>query len=242
MYENLHPSIRIKVYKEKIGDERKIIRIVFQNQEFYFKSLTQGEYENLVLVSRNDKTSLEENICQTALIEPEEYIFANSNYSGIPKGFSKIILENSLFMNTKKYNFVYQGYKEEMNDFKNQCIAIIKSQFSEFTFEEMEEWPLEKIFKYVARAEYVFNINKPEEQKLKLDLTNTFEETNEESEENIYNKMISNGIDPVIYESQNIVYNNKNLKEDIFIGGVDWKNEEILNEIRGQMERSNTIR
>ena len=242
MHENLHPSIRKKVYKEEIGDERKIIRIVFQNKEFYFKSLTQSEYENLLLVSMNNKTALEENICQTALIEPKGYIFANSDYSGIPKGFSKIILENSLFMNPDKYKYVYQNYKNEMNDFKNQCIAIIKSQFSEFTFEEMEEWPLEKIFKYVARAEYVFNINKPEEQKMKLDLTNTFNETNDKSKKELHNEMILNGIDPVIYESQNIVYNNKDLKDTVFIGGIEWKNEEILNEIRGQMEKSNTIR
>jgi len=94
----------------------------------------------------------------------------------------------------------------------------------------------------VARAEYVFNINKPEEQKMKLDLTNTFNETNDKSKKELHNEMILNGIDPVIYESQNIVYNNKDLKDTVFIGGIEWKNEEILNEIRGQMEKSNTIR
>lgn len=239
MYENLSPSLKMKVFKEEIGDERKIIRIVFQNLEFYFKSLTQNEYQNLLAVSENDY-DLEDNICQTALIYPENFVFKETGFSGISKNFSKIILENSLFMNVNEYKNVYMKYKNQMNDFKNRCIAIIKSQFQEFTFEEMEEWPLEKIFKYVTRAEYIYNISRPEEEQINLELNNDFEEVEERDKEEIYNEMLENGIDPVIYESQNIIYNKKHLKEDLFIGGSAWKNEEIVNEIRRQLEKTST--
>ena len=243
MYENLPPAIKIRAYKEKIGDERKIIRFIFDNQEFYFKTITQGEYQNILMISDNDQYLIQENICQAALIEPEDYIFSTCNYAGLPQKISEIILNNSLFNNVNAYQSVYMQYKNEMNEFKNQCIAIIKSQFNEFTFEEMEEWPLEKLFKYVSRAEYIFNLNKADEEKINLELSNDLEETENEEEktkDEIYDDMISVGVDPVLFESRNITFENKDLKNGRLLGGAQWKNEEIVNEIRGQLEKSDT--
>lgn len=244
MYDNLPPSIKIRAYKEKIGDERKIIRFIFERQEFYFKTITQGEYENILTISGNDKYAVQENICQAALIEPKDYIFSTCKYAGLPQKISETILNNSLFNNVNAYQSVYMKYKNEMGQFKNQCISIIKSQFNEFTFDEMEEWPLEKVFKYVSRAEYIYNLNRPEEEKINLELSNTLEEETEEEEEKtkdeIYNDMISVGVDPVLFESRNITFENKDLKNGRLLGGVEWKNEEIINEIRGQLEKPNT--
>lgn len=126
-------------------------------EEFLFRPLSRGEYEKATTTFNNDAAA-EEYICSRATILPKDYDFENCQ-AGIPSILARQIIFESGFdeSNPKAQDYLLQ-FREEMNSIENQIPCVIKEAFQDISFEEIENWGLEKTLKYYARAEYILNV------------------------------------------------------------------------------------
>lgn len=236
--------LKMEMLKEQnIGHRILFFRFYKSNDMiFFFRNLTDEEYLNVYKIA-NSNEEIEDYICQLCLLEPKQFNFNDSDFAGFSEKISKKIIEQSILKNNEIKN-EYVTQRSDMNDFKNQCIAIIKSQFKEFSFEELETWPISRILKYVSRAEFIYNLTHKDNP---MELNLTSEDENDVEEEVIeisltekHNKMIGLGLDPVMEESKTIKYQEKELRGSIITGGRYWNNEVIVNELRINLENNST--
>lgn len=223
-------------YKEMYTGH-KILYVLINNKEFVFKSLGRKEYQNILTLT-SDEYELEDAICQTSLIYPEYYNFAEAPMSGVSNTVSPLILEMSGFSELDTVMDMYIESKNKVKVFEQQCMGIVKAAFPEYRYDEMEEWTWEQLMDFTARAEFVLTllehevtlIDKSEE---------VMEEVKKQSEEQyrdeLVKKLRDNGIDPMMYFSNEFIQK-KDYLDFPLIGGIHWENEGVLNEIRRQME------
>lgn len=226
------------LYFKELHKGHKIIYVLFNNKEFVFKSLSRQDYQDIVLVSDNEK-DLEDAICQCALIYPNEYLFPKSTIAGLNEKCAKTIIEESDFLDINKVLDKYYIQKEKLNQFDEQCMAVVKSSFPEYSYEEIMEWTWEKLIQMTARAEKILQIKG-----VNIQLVNNLEQVDEEvkSHEDEFDKddfvknLREKGIDPMKYFKDEIFIENQYIEYPIISGG-DWKNEGVLDAIRTQMEK-----
>ena len=227
-------SFDLLVFKEQ-NEGHKILYINLCNKEFVFRTLGKKEYKNILNVCSTDH-DLEDMVCNVAVLYPEDYDFREAPLGGLSKTIAPLVTELSGFTNPDIILQTYETYKSEMNDFENRCYALIKMAFPEFTFEEMEEWTWDKVFKVATKAEYILNETQFRENPIQLVQTNAAPKQQMERIDFVQ-ELRQQGVDPMKYFWNEI--NNKPQFVDFpLIGGAHWKNEGVLNEIRRQMERS----
>lgn len=226
------------LYLKELHKGHKIIYVLFNNKEFVFKSLSRQDYQDIVLVSENEK-DLEDAVCQCALLIPEDYEFPKSPLAGISEVCAKRIIDESDFLDINKVLTKYEECKAKLNHFDEQCMAVVKSSFPEYSYEEIMEWTWEKLIQMTARAEKILQIKG-----VNIQLVNNLDKLEEEIEENAKNfdkykfadELRKEGVDPMNYFSEEIFKENPYIEYPIISGG-DWKDEGVLNEIRKQMEK-----
>lgn len=226
------------LYLKQLHKGHKIIYVLFNNHEFIFKSLSRQDYEDIVLVSDNEK-DLEDAICQCALLYPEDYIFPKSYLAGLSEVCANRIIEESDFLDINKILDKYYIAKEKLNQFDEQCIALVKASFPEYSYEDINEWTWERLIEMTARAEKILQIKG-----VNIHLVNNMDKLEEELEEKastfdkyeFANDLRKQGIDPMNYFKDEI-FEEKPYIEYPIIGGLDWKDEGVLNAIRKQMEK-----
>jgi hypothetical protein len=216
-------------YKEMYKGH-KIIYVLFNNKEYVFKSLGRKEYQHIIDLTSNEY-ELEDAICQTALVYPEEYDFAYSPHAGISNNIAPLIVEISGFSKLDSVLDMYQQSKIKVERFDEQCIALVKAAFPEYRHDEMEEWTWEQLMDYSARAEVIMRLLGHD-----VSLVNKKDEVEEEvkKQADFVKELRKNGIDPMFYFKDEIMQK-KDYLEFPLIGGIHWQNEVILNDIRKQM-------
>jgi hypothetical protein len=125
-------------------------------EEFLFRELSRLEYRTGIRLYEDDSSSLEEYICRTCVLEPEDYDYEDCPSAGLPTSLSTQILYESGFLeDTGKMDEYITKYRKEMDSPDNVITCMIKEAFQELTLDEIESWPMQKTIWYFARAEYI---------------------------------------------------------------------------------------
>lgn len=232
-------DITLLNYYKDLYSGHKIIYVRFLDMDFIFKTLTRKEYK-YILKSCTSKMDVEDAICNTCCIYPEEYDFESCGFAGLNEYVADVIESLSGFKDIQHVLDEYRQMKEQ-NTLEIQCMDLIKAFIPEYTYEEMEEWTWEKLMYMTIRAEKVAAL-KGFDWHIQDQTEEYMEEMNKMNSENpeFLQELQKNGIDPMYYFSDEI---QQTFKREILdfplIGGVHWKDEAILDVIRKQLRTKN---
>ena len=217
----------------------KILYVRFLDNDFIFRSLTRKEYKYL-LQSGLSQIDMEDSICNTACLYPEDYDFTVCGFAGLNEYVANIIKDISDFSDIRSILNEYHKYKE-MDNLETQCMDLIKAFIPEYTYEEMEEWTWEKLMQITVRAEKVAAL-RGFEWSLKDESEQYIEEMQNINSENkeFLKELETNGIDPMFYFEDEIKHTFKKEVLDFpLIGGSHWNDEVVLSVIREQIRKAN---
>lgn len=217
----------------------KILYVRFLDNDFIFRSLTRKEYKYL-LQSGLSQMDMEDSICNTACLYPEDYDFTVCGFAGLNEYVANIIKDISNFNDIRSILNEYHKYKE-MDNLETQCMDLIKAFIPEYTYEEMEEWTWEKLMQVTVRAEKVaalkgFDWSLKDESEQYIEDMQSINSDNKE----FLQELETNGIDPMFYFEDEIKHTFKKEVLDFpLIGGSHWNDEVVLSVIREQIRKAN---
>lgn len=232
-------DISLLNYYKDLYSGHKIIYVRFLDTDFIFRTLTRKEYKYIVQ-SSTSQIEIEDKICNTTCLYPEEYEFETSGFAGLNEYVADIIQDLSGF---KDIQTVLNGYRQakENSNLEIQCMDLIKAFIPEYTYEEMEEWTWEKLMYMTVRAESIatlkgfdWHIQDQSEEYMQ-----EMEKINSDNKEFV-NELQNNGIDPMYYFAEEL---KETFTHDILelplISSSHWNNEVILDAIRRQTRKKN---
>lgn len=216
----------------------KILYVRFLDNDFIFRSLTRKEYKYLLQLGLS-QMDMEDSICNTACLYPEDYDFTVCGFAGLNEYVANIIKDISDFSDIRSILNEYHKYKE-IDNLETQCMDLIKAFIPEYTYEEMEEWTWEKLMQITVRAEKVaalrgfeWSLKDESEQYIK-----EMQNINSENKE-FLKELETNGIDPMFYFEDEIKHTFKKEVLDFpLIGGSHWNDEVVLSVIREQIRKA----
>lgn len=216
----------------------KILYVRFLDNDFIFRSLTRKEYKYLLQLGLS-QMDMEDSICNTACLYPEDYDFTVCGFAGLNEYVANIIKDISDFSDIRSILNEYHKYKE-IDNLETQCMDLIKAFIPEYTYEEMEEWTWEKLMQITVRAEKVaalrgfeWSLKDESEQYIK-----EMQNINSENKE-FLKELETNGIDPMFYFEDEIKHIFKKEVLDFpLIGGSHWNDEVVLSVIREQIRKA----
>ena len=235
-------DISLLQYYKDLYSGHKIIYVRFSDTDFVFRTLNRKEYK-YIMASGKPTMDVEDAICNTCCLYPEDYEFETCGFAGLNEYISSIIKDLSGFTDIETVLSEYRQAKEFTN-LEIQLMDLIKAFIPEYTYEEMEEWTWQQLARKAARAEEVAKlkgfdwhiIDNAEAYKEDFDNINS---NNKEFVEEL-NK---NGIDPMFYFAEEIQHSfKKEILDFPLIGGSHWNDEVVLDVIRKQIRKTDTRR
>lgn len=159
-YEGEH----FKITKEEIRELRKdyekeklymtTIKIGYDQQDFVFKTASRHMiFEFVHAMNADEEPELEEVICETCVLYPEDYDFQNG-----PAGISKMISTQIVHLSgmlSGQGDQLLAEYRYEMGLLAYQIDCVIHEAFPEYSLEEISTWDMEKAMYYFSRAEWI---------------------------------------------------------------------------------------
>lgn len=235
-------DIALLNYYKDLYSGHKIIYVRFLDTDFIFRTLTRKEYK-YILKSQTSKMDIEDAICNTCCIYPEDYDFETCGFAGLNEYVADIIESASGLKDIQDVLNEYRQIKE-MTNLEIQCMDLIKAFIPEYTYEEMEEWTWQKLIFMTVRAEKIcelkgfdWHIQDETEEYMQ-----EFSKINSNNQE-FLKELQDNGIDPMYYFSDELQSNFKHEVLDFpLIGGVHWNDEVVLDVIRKQIKQKTNRR
>lgn len=224
-------------YYKDLYSGHKIIYVRFLDTDFIFRTLTRKEYK-YILQSSTSEYEVEDKICDTACIYPEEYEFETCGFAGLNEYVADVIQQLSGFKDIQTVLNEYRQIKANVN-LEIQCMDLIKAFIPEYTYEEMEEWTWEKLMFMTARAEKIAEL-KGFDWHIQDQTEEYMEEMSKINSDNkeFINELQNNGIDPMFYFSEELKSTfTHDIIEFPMISGAKWNDEVILDAIRKQARK-----
>lgn len=229
----------LSYYKDLYGGH-KIIYVRFLDNDFIFRTLGRKEYK-FILQSRSTRMEIEDAICATCCLYPEEYDFETCGFAGLNEYVANLVEELSGFQNIQTILDEYRQMKETTS-LEIQCMDLIKAFIPEYTYEEMQEWSWNKLMYMTVRAERVAALKgfDWQIQDQSEDYMNSMAEMSIDNKEFIQ-KLEEQGIDPMFFFEDELKETfQRNIIDFPLIGGIHWNDEVILDVIRKQIREKNT--
>ena len=242
MAEKTQVDLSLLNYYKDLYSGHKIIYVRFLGEDFIFKTISRKEYKYL-LQSIENKYDMQDAICDTACVFPEDYEFSSCGFAGLVEFASENIIKQSGLENIQDVLDEYKQYKEYTN-LEIQCMDLIKAFMPEYSYEEMEEWTWGKLMYMTVRAERIATL-KGVDWHIEDQSEAYMQEVNKITMDNkdFIKSLQENGIDPMYYFSEEL---KDTFKRDILdfplIGGIHWNDEVVLDVIRQQIRKKNTRR
>lgn len=242
MAEKTQVDLSLLNYYKDLYSGHKIIYVRFLGEDFIFKTISRKEYKYL-LQSIDNKYDMQDAICDTACVFPEDYEFSSCGFAGLVEFASENIIKQSGLENIQDVLDEYKQYKEYTN-LEIQCMDLIKAFMPEYSYEEMEEWTWGKLMYMTVRAERIatlkgFDWHIEDQSEAYMQEVNKITMDNKD----FIKSLQENGIDPMYYFSEEL---KDTFKRDILdfplIGGIHWNDEVVLDVIRQQIRKKNTGR
>ena len=227
-------------YYKDLYSGHKIIYVRFLDTDFIFRTLTRKEYK-YIIKSCSSQLDMEDAICNTCCIYPEEYDFDACGFAGLNEYVADVIQTTS---GLKDIQHVLNEYRQmkETTTLELQCMDLIKAFIPECTYEEMEEWTWEKLMYMTVRAEKVAEL-KGFDWHIQDQTEEYMEEMSKMNSNNpeFIKELQNNGIDPMYYFSEELKSTfTHEILDFPLIGGTHWNDEVILDVIRQQIRKKNS--
>ena len=120
---------------------------------YIYRPLGRKEYKDILMNEQLNDLDKEDEIVRTCLLFPSFDLIENSE-AGLITNLCQIIIKNSymedLNMSFKLINY----YRQEMYELSNQINCIINEAFPSYDIEEIENWDVDRMAKYLSRAEW----------------------------------------------------------------------------------------
>ena len=226
-------------YYKDLYSGYKIIYVRFSNTDWVFRTLTRKEYK-YILATNDGRMAVEDALCNTACVFPEEYDFSICGFGGLVEKVANIIEDSSGFLDVKKIINEYHELRN-FNSLELQCMDIIKAFIPEYTYDEMETWTWQKLMYMTVRAEKVAHL-RGFEWKIEDTSEEYVEQMSTMNSDNpeFIKELQQRGIDPMFYFADELQGIGKHEILDFpLIGGVHWNDEGILDVIRKQITKKN---
>ena len=229
-------SVNLLTYYKDLYSGHKILYVRFLGEEFIFRTITRKEYKYIVHNCRS-RMEIEDAICNTTCIYPEDYEFEYCGFAGLNEYVAKLLEELSGFSNIYTVLDEYKQYRQVVT-LELQCMDLIKAFIPEYTYEEMEDWTWEKLMKMTVRAERLaelkgFDWHLQDESQEYMQEMSKISSDNKEFIDELYYK----GIDPMFYFENEI---KQLMVHDIvdfpLISSGRWNDEVVLDVIRKQQQ------
>ena len=124
MAEKTQVDLSLLNYYKDLYSGHKIIYVRFLGEDFIFKTISRKEYKYL-LQSIENKYDMQDAICDTACVFPEDYEFSSCGFAGLVEFASENIIKQSGLENIQDVLDEYKQYKEYTN-LEIQCMDLIK--------------------------------------------------------------------------------------------------------------------
>lgn len=177
----------------------RVIHFQIGDDSFVFRPITPKEYQRIISWYQ-DPDQMEEAVCELAVVYPTRNSWKDTLAGVLPALHKEIIYASGLTGAEQIEAYLEQG-RQSMLQFHEQVINTIAAAYPQYTFEEIETWPMEKLMDRAARAEWKLNMidGKP----IRLQIAKPSEEEVEEPEEpptieEIGQQMREEGLDPIM--------------------------------------------
>ena len=223
-------------YFKDLYSGHKIIYVRFLHNEFVFRTLTKAEYKSIYRIN-DGKFEVQDAICNTCCLYPEEYDFSECGYAGLNEKVADLIENMSGFTDIQ---VVLDDYYKAKNikTLEQQAMDLIKAFIPEYTYDEMKDWSWQKLMEMTVHAENIaalhhFDWHLEDQSKEYKEDMNSIQSDNKEFVDELY----KSGIDPMFYFQDEIKSLTKVRQEVLdfpLISSGRWKDEALLNVIRQQ--------
>lgn len=216
-----------------------IFSTVIGDDAYIWRLITPSEYEIIVKTSGHDLDLKEELICQYAVVFPPTDF--SKCKAGVPIQLSKQILRESGFSASNKIKEHLAICRENVaTRFQEQSVILIASAFPQYKLEEIEGWDMEKLIHMVARAEWkMTNIDGKEfifDDDSSDEANNTDVDEKEQLKE-IEQNIIERGGDPILTLYNDYYKEKKEYFSYPLIMGNNLDREDVLDEVRRQINK-----
>lgn len=230
--------------KQEYGD---IFLVELKGELFIFRAITPKELEDIQFYYGANDHAMQEAICHLAVVHPEEYDFSGRGAAGVPYTLFHEIMNASNFDDAKKPTQILEENRQHIRaDFLEQAKVFISQAFTNISFEEMDEWDVEKLMKYLARAEWA--LKEIHQLPIEFKQKDENEDDDEDKEEPLTlseqgEELRHEGVDPMIALQGEIKREQNKDGKKVYvqfpmIGGTKlFKNEGVLDRVREQVQR-----
>lgn len=151
----MHVDDIFELIMEFKKNHRNVYVYQVDNQVYIYRTLTRKEYREILEDKRFNDFEKEEIICDTCLLYPSpDNMDWDAVDAGVPTELMKQIRKNSYLDGKHSRKSILDFYRSEMYDLDNQIICIISEAFPQYDIEEIEDWDVDKMTKYLTRAEW----------------------------------------------------------------------------------------
>ena len=205
----------------------QLFYVGLETEGVLIRPLTRLEYETAM--NGNETEDMKwEYICNQTIVWPEF-----TTIDAIPPGWIKDIgekvIELSGFKEPYRIIELYKEFKEGMSNFERQAEVIIRSAFSDITFEEMRKWNIYKFMDHLARAEWSLKEVLGLELELEIKDKEEIDELVQQEEELRVEKLRAQGIDPMLVLP---LPEDKEYVPKPLTSSLDWNGDEVIDAFR----------
>lgn len=142
-------------YIEFVDQYQAVSLIQLDEAYFVVKALGRKDYKEIMSNDSLNEYQREEIICEIATLYPVPFDFETCD-AGIPSNLAKEILKFSHFTDNKQEAIHMMNYfRSEMVQLHNQINCLINEAFPHLSYDEIENWDMEKTLKYLSRSEWI---------------------------------------------------------------------------------------
>lgn len=134
---------------------------VGERRIFIFRALGRKEFRDIVTSKEITDCEKEEVICETCVLYPRNFDFANCEEAGLPTILAKVILEKSLLTDVSSLRNMIYYFRGEMNsDYDRQVSCVIHEAFPEYKIDGedgIENWDILRTADFMSKAEFILH-------------------------------------------------------------------------------------
>lgn len=144
-------KIQIEKWKDEYGD---IFITEINDTHFIFRGLSRAEFKKSLAYYEDDYERAEY-VARLCVLDPIDVDYSDDINAGIPETLAKEILECSGLLEGKALvDELLNKYTKEMSTLDGQMPVVIAEVFNQYTIEEIDKWPLEKMISYFCKARW----------------------------------------------------------------------------------------
>lgn len=125
---------------------------------FIFRSIGRKDFRQIRDATILEDYEKEELICETCVLYPPNFDYANCDLAGLPTQLAQLILDKSLLRDSDQMIKAIHYFRDEFyNSLDDQITCTIHEAFPEYRIDEIENWDVLKTAQFMVQSEYILH-------------------------------------------------------------------------------------